>query len=107
MAGGVPWKFQLVQSPDAAGRTREPTAITSGYLVTGGGREPVYGPYAGLPLASEVPTERWKLLREFPADVLAPWRPEPVRVWEAIEPPGQPSAGGADAERTPEKAPSG
>ena len=82
-------------------------AVTSGYLVTGGGREPVYGPFAGTPIAGEVPADRWKLLREFPAEILAPWRPEPVRVWEAIEPAAAPSGGAAGAERAPQKPASG
>jgi len=81
---GPAWKFESVRSPDPAGRRAELAAISSGYLVTGGGREPIYGPYAGTPRADEVPPEQWKLLKEFRGpEKPTPWRPEPVRIWEA------------------------
>jgi hypothetical protein len=60
--------------------------IQSGYLVTGGGREPHYGCFECIPLAREVDPAQWKLLREFPGPpVPHPWRPEAVRVWERVQ----------------------
>lgn len=83
---GYPWKFQEVESFDRAVRRKQIAAIKSGYLVTGGGREPYYGCIDCIPLADEVGPERWRLLREFPGPAKpTPWRPEPLRVWEARE----------------------
>ncbi len=63
--------------------------IRSGYLVTGGGREPYYGCPHCIPSAAAVPRARFRLLTEFDPDVPpASWRAEPLRVWEAIETPG-------------------
>jgi hypothetical protein len=81
---GVPWKFEAVQEePQLA-------AGTSGYLVTGGSREPIYGAPAA-PRADALTPGKWKLLREVPGPAQpSPWRPEPLRVWEAIESAAQP-----------------
>lgn len=72
---------------DEAARGARLATIQSGYLVTGGGREPHYGCFECIPLAREVPAAQWRLLREFPGpSVPQPWRPEAVRVWERIQP---------------------
>jgi len=83
---GYPWKFQDLESFDRAVRRKQIAAIKSGYLVTGGGREPYYGCIDCIPRADEVDPEQWRLLREFPGPAEhTPWRPEPLRVWEARE----------------------
>ena len=65
---------------------RQILTIRSGYLVTGGGREPYYGCPHCIPSAAAVPPGRWRLLTEFDTDVPpASWRAEPIRVWEAID----------------------
>ncbi len=70
---------------DPAKRKQQIAALGTGYLVTGGGREPHYGCYDCIPAASEVPPGRWRLLKEFPGPAEpAPWRREPARVWEAV-----------------------
>ena len=72
---------------DETARRARLATIQSGYLVTGGGREPHYGCFECIPLAREVPTDQWRLLREFPGPTVPhPWRPEAVRVWERIQP---------------------
>jgi hypothetical protein len=64
--------------------------VTEGYLVTGGGREPWYGCIDCIPLESEIPPGRWKLLKEFPEEgrPIAVWRPEPLKIWEYVGAPG-------------------
>jgi hypothetical protein len=42
----------------------------------------------GIVRAEQLVPEQWKLLADFPGP--APWRPEPVRLWEAIESAQQP-----------------
>jgi hypothetical protein len=82
---GVPWKFEAVQGEPGQGKLQL-AAGTSGYLVTGGSREPIYGPRAGAPQADALTPGKWKLLREVPGPAQpSPWRPEPLRVWEAVE----------------------
>jgi hypothetical protein len=72
---------------DETARRARIATIQSGYLVTGGGREPHYGCFECIPLAREVPADQWRLLREFPGPTVPhPWRPEAVRVWERIQP---------------------
>jgi len=73
--------------PDKASeRWNELGRIRSGYVVTGGGREPYYGCGYCIPQASELPPGRFRLLREFPGpQVGTPWRRDRARVWEAIE----------------------
>jgi hypothetical protein len=83
---GYPWKFQDLESFDRAVRRKQIAAIASGYLVTGGGREPYYGCIDCIPRADEVDPEQWRLVREFPGPAEPTlWRPEPMRVWEARE----------------------
>jgi hypothetical protein len=81
-------RFRCVEvTGDEAARRTRIAAIESGYLVTGGGREPHYGCFECIPLAREVAPEQWRLLREFPGPAVpSPWRPEAVRVWERIGP---------------------
>jgi hypothetical protein len=72
---------------DEAARRARLATLQSGYLVTGGGREPHYGCFECIPLAREVAPEQWRLMREFPGPATPhPWRPEAVRVWERIQP---------------------
>jgi 4-amino-4-deoxy-L-arabinose transferase-like glycosyltransferase len=68
-------------------RAAEIPLLRSGYFVTGGAREPLYGCFTCIPLASELPSGRWRLLLEVTGPPPAEWRPEPLRVWEAVEGP--------------------
>jgi hypothetical protein len=52
-----------------------------GYVVTGGGREPIYGGVGVVPLASELPAGRAEMLRERDGPIDPRWRPEPFRIW--------------------------
>jgi hypothetical protein len=71
-----------------AGRMAAIAQLRSGYLVTGGAREPYYGCWECTALADELPKGRWRLLFEYAGpDFHPPWRQEPIRVWEAIEDP--------------------
>jgi hypothetical protein len=71
---------------DEPRRRAQIAAIRSGYLVTGGGREPHYGCFECIPRAADVPEDGWRLLKHLPGpDDPAPWRPEPLRVWERVE----------------------
>src|SRR5262245_535566 len=83
-ASVVSWQlpFKELEGFDRTKRRQQIAAVESGYLVTGGGREPYYGCIDCIPRAEEV-DGRWRLLREFPGptEPLA-WRPEPLRVWE-------------------------
>jgi hypothetical protein len=83
---GLPHAFQRLDlEPEA--RREELAPITDGYCVTGGGREPVYGCLDCIPRASELPRGRWRLVFERGGPPPSWWRPEPLRVWEAVEPP--------------------
>ncbi len=76
------WKMITLPPWDREERRADLSTITSGYLVTGGGREPYYSSVDMIPRASEVDGTRWELLREFPGPSKpTPWRPEPLRVW--------------------------
>ena len=77
------WRAQTIEeNPDQ--RRQRLTTTTSGYLVTGGAREPYYGCIHCIPRAADVPTDRWSLIKEFPDPIPATfWRPEPLRIWEA------------------------
>ncbi|TMA39228.1 MAG: glycosyltransferase family 39 protein [Deltaproteobacteria bacterium] len=70
---------------DMAKRRLELADIRSGYLVTGGAREPYWGCIACIPSMSELEPGQWRLLAEFPGPPPRPWRPEPLRVWEAVD----------------------
>ncbi len=86
------WKFKELHSFDREKRRAEIAGIASGYLVTGGGREPYYGCRDCIISAEEVPPGKWQLLRELPGPAKpSAWRAEPLRVWEARE-----VAGGVD-----------
>lgn len=77
-----PHPFKELEGFDRTKRRQQIAEIQSGYLVTGGGREPYYGCIDCIPRAEEL-TPRWKLLFEVPGPAGAlPWRPEPLRVWE-------------------------
>src|SRR5262245_565893 len=77
---------------DETARRAEIAAIKSGYLVTGGGREPHYGCFECIPRAADVPTDGWRLVASLPGpDEPVAWRPEPLRVWERVEPGPGPS----------------
>ncbi len=80
------WSFPPLHSVDGGQRRAEIAAVTSGYLVTGGGREPYYGCSDCIPRADEVTPGKWRLLAEFTGPSRpTPWRFEPLRVWERIE----------------------
>jgi hypothetical protein len=72
--------------PNPGPRKAQIAAISSGYLVTGGGREPIYGCPPCIPRADELPPGKWQLVKEFPGPARpTEWRFEPLRIWEAIE----------------------
>lgn len=76
------WQMREVHPWDHEKRRAEFAALTDGYLVTGGGREPYYGCWDCIPSAKDVDGAKWELLREFPGPAKpTPWRPEPLRVW--------------------------
>jgi hypothetical protein len=79
------WTFPPLHSFDQKLRAAEIRGVTTGYLVTGGGREPYYGCIDCIPRADEVAPGHWHLLREFPGPATPTyWRFEPARVWERI-----------------------
>jgi hypothetical protein len=81
------WTFPPLHSFDGAQRKTQLAAVTSGYLVTGGGREPYYGCWDCIPKADEITAGQWRLLAEFPGPTNpTPWRFEPTRVWERVAP---------------------
>ncbi|TML11496.1 MAG: glycosyltransferase family 39 protein [Actinobacteria bacterium] len=77
------WTIQALVRPTPEERRETLATVKTGYLVTGGGREPYYGCTSCIPRADEVPADRWTLLKEFP-DPVPPssLRPEPLRIWE-------------------------
>jgi len=78
------WQFRVVEPDDRDKRRQELRAVTSGYLVTGGGCLPYYSCTRCIPRADDVPADRWVLLKEFPSSMLpTSWRAEPLRIWEA------------------------
>ena len=85
-AGSAPIVFQALEM-DTVEATVQIATIKTGYLVTGGGREPYYGCTDCIPSADELPPGRWRLLKEFPGPTHPTrWRREPARVWEAVSP---------------------
>jgi hypothetical protein len=82
---GLPHPFHALHL-EAEPRKRDLAGITAGYCVTGGAREPVYGCVDCIPRAMELPPERWRLRFEVAGPPPTWWRPEPLRVWEAVEP---------------------
>jgi len=99
------WTYREPHSFDHNIQRQELTAVTNAYAVTGGAREPYYGCLDCVLRAQDVPTDRWKLLKEFPdpIGVPVPWRFEPVRVWATVPPP---DVNAPDAKPTPPDAPS-
>jgi hypothetical protein len=75
---------ELVRDTSEQSRTQLAN-IHSGYLVTGGGREPYYGCVECIPRADDLLPARWRLLMEFQGPPATWWRPEALRVWEAID----------------------
>jgi len=77
-------KFTVVEPNDVEKRRRQLAEVTSGFLVTGGGREPYYGCTRCIPSAGDVASDRWVLREEFPSPIgPTSWRTEPLRIWEA------------------------
>ena len=80
------WPLKSLHPVSSDVRRMELAAVKTGYLVTGGGREPYYGCIDCIPRADEVSPAHWQLLKEFPGPATpTPWRFEPIRVWEAKE----------------------
>jgi hypothetical protein len=76
-----------VLDPSADRRRAQLQNIQSGYVVTGGANDPVYGCPPCIPRATELNPARWRLVQAFPdPDVVTDWRFEAVRVWQAIPP---------------------
>jgi len=81
---GDPLRFHILH-PNPEPRRAELANVRTGYAVTGGTREPYYGCPHCIPRADELPPGRWRLVQQLPgADAVTPWRPEPLRVWEAV-----------------------
>jgi hypothetical protein len=76
-----------VLDPSADRRRAQLQNIPSGYVITGGANDPVYGCPPCIPRATELNPARWRLVQAFPEpDVVTDWRFEAVRVWQAIPP---------------------
>jgi 4-amino-4-deoxy-L-arabinose transferase-like glycosyltransferase len=85
-AGILPMRNVFPSLLPPPGRGAQLAEVRSAYLVTGGAREPLYGCIDCIPLAADVPLDRWRLLLEIEGPVPPPpWRPEPLRVWAAKE----------------------
>jgi len=84
---GRAWQFKELHTFYKQQRKTEIAGITSGYLVTGGAREPIDGCFDCIPRADEIlDRQKWRLLKEFPGpEKSTPWRPEPLRLWEVKE----------------------
>lgn len=76
-----PFPYRVAKDTPEDRRT-EIAGLASGYVVTGGAREPYYGCVHCIPKADELDAGRWRLLLEVPGPI-TPWRSEPLRVWEA------------------------
>jgi hypothetical protein len=74
----VPYR---VASDAVEARRADFAQLRSGYVVTGGGREPYYGCLHCIPRAEELDPARWRLLLEVPGPINK-WRSENLRVWE-------------------------
>ncbi len=85
---GGPLRTHTLQ-PNPEPRRAEIATLASGYIVTGGTREPYYGCPHCIPRAAELPPGRWREVRELGPPLVTWWRPEPLRIWEAV-PPGSP-----------------
>lgn len=86
---GEPLRMRQLH-PNPEPRTAEIATLATGYLVTGGAREPYYGCPHCIPRAHELPAGRWRELYAVPGPPEpSVWRAEPLRIWEAIRsPPG-------------------
>jgi len=80
------WKIVSLP-PDSLQRRNILARALSGYVVTGGGREPIYNGVNMVPLAIEVPPDRVELVLERGGPIDARWRPEPFRIWKLREAP--------------------
>jgi hypothetical protein len=56
--------------------------VEHGYVVTGGGREPIYGYPGQIFRAADLPAGRADVIFERDGPVDPVWRPEPLRVWK-------------------------
>lgn len=82
---GAPPFYRVAAEP--AERRAQFAALAPGYVVTGGAREPYYGCVKCIARADELDPAKWRVVKEFPSPIgPTPWRPEPLRVWEAIAP---------------------
>jgi Dolichyl-phosphate-mannose-protein mannosyltransferase len=80
----APLRFRTLDR-DPAARQKQLAAAGSGYVVTGGGREPYYGCWTCMALRDELPPGRVRLLKEFPGpEPPTPWRSEAARVWDIL-----------------------
>jgi len=76
-----------VLDPSADRRRAQFQSIQSGYVITGGANDPIYGCPPCIPRSTELNPARWRLVRAFPEPVpVTEWRFEAVRVWEAVPP---------------------
>ena len=88
------WTFELLSMLDVSARRVKIATVETGYVVTGGGREPHYGCYDCIIRAAELPQGRWSLVHEFPGPAEpTTWRPEPLRVWKTDIPEAPTPAG--------------
>jgi hypothetical protein len=73
-------------SDEAPGRQPVLSKATAGYVVTGGGREPICCGTRSVPLASELPPGA-ELVSERGGPIDPNWRPEPLRIWKLRDAP--------------------
>jgi len=71
---------------EAPGRQPVLAEATAGYVVTGGGREPICCGTRSVPLASELPPGA-ELVSERGGPIDPNWRPEPLRIWKLRDAP--------------------
>jgi hypothetical protein len=75
------WSVRPIPA-DPAQRAKALAALDTGYVITGGGREPFYGGTGVIPLARELPPGRATLVSERGGPLGPAWRPEPFRIWK-------------------------
>ena len=67
--------------PNPPGRPQVLAEVRDGWVVTGGGREPMYGGTDVIPLATELPVGRGRVVLKIDGPIDPRWRAEPLRIW--------------------------
>lgn len=87
--------------PNPEPRAQELAAVTEGYVVTGGAREPLYGCLHCIPSADDLPPDGFRLVEERDGPIAPSWRPEPLRIWEREPAPASAALPGGPAALPP------